>query len=244
MLGPLYLPVALAALLAASAGSAGAQGIYTCVDSKGRRHTADRPIMACIDREQVEMSAGGLAKRTIAPNQTAAERAAEEAKARQAAEERSRAEEQKKRERALVTRYPNPEIHDRERAGTLALLESGIATAHKRMEELAKQRRYLDGEVDFYKIDPSRMPLKLKRQIVDVEQELVTQNLYVAEREAEKLRVNARFDEELARLQQLWAQNNVAATTAAAAATAATAAQAQAASPPLSAARLVPRRSP
>ena len=39
-----------------------AQGIYTCVDAKGRRLTSDRPIMECIDREQNELSAGGTVR--------------------------------------------------------------------------------------------------------------------------------------------------------------------------------------
>lgn len=27
-------------------------GIYTCIDAQGKRHTADRPIPECLDREQ------------------------------------------------------------------------------------------------------------------------------------------------------------------------------------------------
>ncbi|WP_432214584.1 DUF4124 domain-containing protein, partial [Salmonella enterica] len=34
-------------------------GIYTCVDAKGRKLTADRPILDCIDREQKELNASG-----------------------------------------------------------------------------------------------------------------------------------------------------------------------------------------
>lgn len=241
MLGAIYFAAALAGLLTAASGPAAAQGIYTCVDSKGRRHTADRPIVACIDREQTEMSAGGLAKRTIAPTQTAVERAAAEAKARQEAQERSRAEEQKKRERALVTRYPDRDLHDRERAEALALIDSISATAHKRTEPLMQQRNYLDGEVEFYKIDPSRMPAKLKRQIVEVDQQLAAQKRFLVDQEVEKLRVNARFDEELARLKALWAQNSAATVATVARPASSSAAQSEPADPP-SAARLVPRR--
>ena len=237
----MYFAAALAALLAAASGPAAAQGIYTCVDSKGRRHTADRPIVACIDREQVEMSPGGLAKRTIAPTQTAVERAAAEAKAMQEAEERDHAEEQKKRERALVTRYPDRDLHDRERAEALALIDSISATVHKRIESLMQQHKYLDGEVEFYKIDPSRMPAKLKHQIVEVDQQLAAQKRFVIDQEQEKVKVNARFDEELARLKVLWARNG-AATVATVARTASSSAVQSAPARPPSAAPLVPRR--
>lgn len=219
-----YRTAALAASLAALFGQAAAQGVYTCTDSKGRRLTADRPILDCIDREQVHINPSGL-KRVIPPNPTAAERAAEETKARLALEERNRLEDLKKRERALVTRYPNQGVHDRERAEALALVDSVTVAAQIRTKELLTQRRFLDGELEFYKPDPSRMPAKLKRQIEEVDRQLAAQKRFVADQEVEKVRVNARFDEELSRLKRLWAQQGaLPAATAAAASTPSTAA--------------------
>lgn len=196
----------LAALLAAFAAPALAQGIYTCTDAKGRRLTADRPIIDCIDREQTELSPGGIVRRKIGPSLTAVERAAEEEQARRQEEERNRLADDKKREKALVTRYPNRAVHDQERAQALAMVDSVTAAAQLRTKELMVQRRFLDREVEFYQIDPSRMPPKLKRQIEDVNKQLDAQRRFVADQEVEKVRVNARFDEELARLKLLWAQ--------------------------------------
>ncbi len=200
----MYRTAALAAALGALFGHAAAQGVYTCTDSKGRRLTADRPIIDCIDREQLHVNPSGL-KRVIPPNPTAAERAAEEAKARLALEERDRAEELKKRERALVTRYPNQAVHDSERAQALALVDSVTVAAQTRTKELLTQRRFLDGEVEFYKLDPSRTPAKLKRQIEEVEGQLAAQKRFVVDQEVEKVQLNARFAEELSRLKPLWA---------------------------------------
>ena len=201
-----FLAGILSASLAAAAGPAVAQGIYTCTDAKGRRITADRPIVDCIDREQTELSSGGLARRKIGPSLTAAERAAEEDKVRRQEEERSRASEDKKRERALMTRYPDRSVHDKERSQALTLVDSVTATAQKRTNELQAQRKILDGEVEFYQSNPARMPPKLKLQIEDVDKQLNAQRRFVADQEAEKVRINARFDEELARLRALWAQ--------------------------------------
>ena len=79
---------AAAALLALAVPHAGAQssagGIYTCVDAQGRRLTSDRPIMACNDREQRELSRSGTVVRVIGPTLTPKEREAEEARQRQA----------------------------------------------------------------------------------------------------------------------------------------------------------------
>ena len=51
-------------------------GIYTCVDAKGRKITSDRPIVDCIDREQVELNPSGTVRRKVGPSLTAQERAA------------------------------------------------------------------------------------------------------------------------------------------------------------------------
>ena len=200
--------------LAALAAPALAEGIYTCTDAKGRRLTADRPILDCIDREQTELSSSGLARRKIGPSLTAAERAAEEQKARRLEEERIRLAEEKRREKALVTRYPDRGVHDQERALALAMVDSVTAAAQRRTLELIRQRKFLDGEVEFYKLDPARMPPKLKRQVEEVETQLAAQKRFLVDQEVEKVRVNARFDEELSRLKLLWAQDNAPMTTA------------------------------
>ena len=82
--------VGVALCLCTAAPAFAQQGIYTCVDAKGRRITADRPIHDCNDREQSEMSSGGLVVRKIGPSLTAQERALEEAKAAKAQDERNR----------------------------------------------------------------------------------------------------------------------------------------------------------
>lgn len=185
---------------------ASAQGIFTCVDAKGRRLTADRPIMECLDREQRELGPTGIVRRKIGPELTAQERAVEEEKARRAADERQRAAEDKRRDRALLTRYPDQPAHDKERALALAQAEEIIATASQRAAELARQRKRLDAELEFFKSDPAKVPEKLKRQIAETEQHMEAQRRFIADQQADRQRTNTRFDEELATLKALWAQ--------------------------------------
>jgi len=185
---------------------ASAQAIYVCVDAKGRRLTADRPIVECLDREQRELTPGGTVKRRIGPVLTAEERAVEEEKARKAAEERKRVAEEKKRERALLTRYPHKAAHDKERATALAVADNAIAAAKKSTSELAAQHKKLDAELEFYKGDPSKAPALLKRQIEENQQHAQAQERFIDNQDNEKKRINARFDEELAKLRLLWAQ--------------------------------------
>lgn len=191
--------------LAWLAGNAAAQGIYTCVDAKGRTITADRPIVECLDRTQQELTRTGTVRRVIGPSLTAEERAAQEAREKQAAEVRARETEEKRRDRALLLRYPNRAVHDQERAAALAQIDEVIKASSKRTRELAEQRKAIDNEFEFYVKDPSRAPPSLKRRLEDNESSVAVQKRFIADQEQEKKRVNARFDEELAKLSQLWA---------------------------------------
>lgn len=198
--------IAAAFILGCSGELARAEGIYTCIDAKGRRLTADRPIRECIDREQKELNASGTVKRKIGPSLTAEERAAEEEKARLAAAERSRIEEEKKRDRALLTRYPNRGAHDKERQVALARVDEATAMARKSIDDLVLAHKRLEAEMEFYAKDPSKAPAKLKRQIEENQQHVAAQQRFIANQDGEKRRINVQFDEELARLKQLWAQ--------------------------------------
>ena len=206
-----------------SAPSWAQQGIYTCIDGKGRRLTADRPIAECNDREQRELTSGGLVLRKIGPSLTAEERAAEELKATRALDERNRQIDERKRERALLARYPDRTAHDKERLAALAQVDNVIAAANKHSVDLIANRKKLEQELEFYKANPSKVPFKLKRQVEENNQQMEGQRRFVVNQESEKKRLNTRYDEELVKLNVLWAQlaTPTAATTAAAAASAA-----------------------
>jgi hypothetical protein len=179
-------------------------GVYTCVDAKGRKLTADRPIAECTDREQKILNPSGTVQSRVGPTLTALERAALEQKAKKEAEELGRIGDEKRRDRALLIRYPNKGVHDSERAEALAQIAVVIKAASTRSDELARQRVAIDGEMEFYKKDPTKAPAYLRRQLEENVQSQAVQKRFIAEQEAEARRVNVRFDDELARLRQLW----------------------------------------
>lgn len=199
----------LALLLGATAWAQEAKnagGIYSCVDSKGRRLTSDRPIVDCLDREQKELSNSGTVKRVVPPSYTAQERAKLETQRKAEELEQARINEEKRRDKALLIRYPNQAVHDKERAEALKQIDDVIEAVKKRGSELAKQRRDIDLELEFYQNDASKAPLWLKQKIEDNAQQVVVQNRFLSDQNQEKQRVNARFDEELAKLRTLWAK--------------------------------------
>jgi chromosome segregation ATPase len=196
----------LAALLAAGLGAAMAQGIYTCVDSNGRRITSDRPIAECKDRDQKELNSSGTVKRVVKPVMTAQEQREFEAKQKEEAEERLRVDEERRKNRALLSRYPTQAVHDKERGLAIAQVNEVIKAAQKRIGELAEQRKKIDEELEFYKKDPKKTPASLRRQIEDNDRSVTVQKQFISDQDEEKKRANGRFDEELARLRVLWAQ--------------------------------------
>ena len=180
--------------------------IFTCVDAQGRRITSDRPIAACMDREQRELSSSGSVKRVIPPEPTAEERATLDAKRKADAEQTARLAEEKRKERALLSRYPNEAAHQRERAKALESVDVVENTIQKRIEELVKLRAGLDDEMAFYAKDPAKAPPLLRRKIKDNESLVSAQQNALKQQGAERQRVNERFDAELEQLRRLWAQ--------------------------------------
>lgn len=188
-------------VLAQNSGS----GIYSCTDSKGRRLTSDRPIPECLDREQRELGKTGIVKRVVPPSYTAEERAKIEEQRKAEELQRARVAEEKRRDRALLVRYPNQAMHDKERADALLQIDEVVGAVNKRQEALARQRKEIDVELEFYQGDVNKAPSWLKRKLEDNEQQVQIQKRFLADQAQEKQRINGRFDEELAKLKQLWA---------------------------------------
>lgn len=179
-------------------------GIYTCTDARGRSLTSDRPIPECTDREQRVLNPSGTVKARVSATLTAQEREALAAKEKAAQEDRARLNEEKRRDRALLARYPNQAVHDKERAEALAQIGVVRQAAVNRVQELLRQRTLLNEEMEFYKKDPSKAPPSVRRQVDELAQSLAIQGRFIADQDAELKRVSAHFDEELTRLKRLW----------------------------------------
>ncbi len=199
------------AALAQSGSSNGTSttSIYTCVDKYGRKLTSDRPILECIDREQRELGPSGTVRRVIGPTLTDHERSALELQRRKVQEEQNRIVEERRRERVLTARYPDQATHDVERAAALAQVEEVSDAAAKRIIELRQQRKALDLEMEFYRRDPAKAPMTLRRQLAENDENVQEQQRFLAAQEQEKRRVNKRFDTELLQLTRLWSTQSL-----------------------------------
>lgn len=181
--------------------------IYTCVDANGHKITSDRKIASCNDREQKVLNPSGTLKATVGPTLTAKERFQLEAKEKAAQQEQAHQDEERKRDRALLIRYPNEALHQKERAEALAQIALVKQAATVRAAELHAEYAKLQDELAFYAKDPSRAPTKLRLQFEAAKVALTGQDHFIADKDLEAARTNARFDEELQRLRPLWRMN-------------------------------------
>jgi hypothetical protein len=199
-----------ATLLLVLAAEVGAQqappinGIYTCTDANGRKLRSDRPIPACLDREQTVLNPSGTVRARVGPSLSAQQRAEIEERKKDEALERARELDDKRRDRAMLARYPAREAHDKERAEAHARLDSVVMEAEKRIVALHEERKKIDRELEFYQGDPAKAPPALRRQIDYVAQGLQAQRRFTQAQENERQRIDARFNEELQRLKELW----------------------------------------
>ncbi|MEQ6437753.1 DUF4124 domain-containing protein [Comamonas sp. w2-DMI] len=190
---------------AALAQPAPATGIYACTDAKGRRLTADRPIADCVDRDQRVLGTTGVELRRVGPTLTENERAEMDARRRQQLAEQQRLREERARDKALLLRYPEPAAHDAARAEALAQVDSVMAVAQQRLQELGARQKKLDTELEFYQNDPRKAPPGLRRQLQENTDSQQEQRRFLQHQAQERQRINQRFDAQLAELRRLWA---------------------------------------
>ena len=203
-IGLALLGIALGAAAQAPAGAtANSAGIYTCVDGQGRRLTSDRPIADCTAREQRVLNRDGSVQRVLPPSLTAEERAEREAAERRAAQARTSQADAVRRDRNLMSRFPNEATHRKSRESALDTVRLAIKATELRVQELTAERKPLAEEAEFYKGRP--LPLRLKQALDGNDAGVEGQREAAANQGAELVRINKLHDVELERLRRLWA---------------------------------------
>ncbi len=189
------------AVCATFAGSAEAQ-IYSCVDGNGRRLTSDRPIRECLAREQRLLNADGSVKQVVPPTMTVDEVVEAEARKRQAELDRAAKQDAIRRDRNLLSRFPNEAAHTKAREAALDDVRKGVKFSEDRLTELQKERKPLLDETEFYK--GKKLPVKLRQQLDANDAATAAQRSLVQNQKDEIKRIDALYDAELDRLRKLW----------------------------------------
>lgn len=183
-------------------GCAGAQAqLFVCTTPQGKTITADRPPPECADRVVRELRNDGSTRRVIEPPLTAEQRAARDAEARRQTEEAERQRSQMRRDLSLLETYGSENEIEATRNRSLGDRQVIIERANKRMDELKRERKKLDDEVEFFQ--KRDMPEKLKRALAANNEMIKSQQKIISETKSDMTRVNERYDLEAKRFREL-----------------------------------------
>jgi len=176
--------------------------IFTCTNAAGKKLTSDRPIPECNDREQRVLNADGSVKRIQGPVLTADERSESEIREREAAADRARKLEAIRRDRNLLARFPNEAAHRKARTAALDDVNNALRISEARLAALARDRKPLTDDAEFYVGKP--LPGKLKAQLDANDASVEAQRSLVQNQKLEVIRIDQLYDAELERLKRLW----------------------------------------
>ena len=198
---------ALCAVLLVAAHAAWAQkdarsAIYTCTDANGKKLTSDRPIAECSTREQRVLNADGSVRNVVGPTLTADERADKEARDRDVAAAFAAKQDAVRRDRNLIARFPDEAAHRKARNAALDGMRGALKASEARLELLAKARKPLTDEAEFY--NAKTMPATLRAQLEGNETSTEAQRALIQNQQLEVVRINNLYDAELERLKKLW----------------------------------------
>ncbi len=176
--------------------------IYSCV-MNGKTLTRDRLIAECTNVEQRRLNLDGSLNGIIPPSQSAEEKANQEECEREAGVIESDRRELVRRDRSLMTQFPDEARHKLAREKALDDSRKAVRLANERIKLLMIERKPLLEEAEFYVGKP--LPPKLKQQLDNNDASLEAQKLLAQNQQSEVVRINSVFDVQLARLRKLWA---------------------------------------
>lgn len=186
--------------LALSALPASAR-VYCCTDEHGRRVCGDILPAQCQKRAYNEFNQQGVLKKKYEAPLTPEQRAQRDAElARKKAEEHAAAE-QARLDRAMLASYTSVADIDAKRNRTVAGAQADIKTAQERLEAAQTRREKLLKSAERYGDKP--MPEALRANLRDSEAELVARQATLAEKKAELVAIEERFDHDRRRFLEL-----------------------------------------
>lgn len=198
--------LALAApALHAQAASTPSSLIYSCTDANGRVISADRPIAACADREMRVHNPDGSLRRIIEPPLTREQQAERAAQERQRKDEAWARKVQQARDRNLLLTFENESSLESMRRRGLADIDHEIKLATQRILTLDKELKSAQEAAGVWQAaNPGRqMPFTYQQRITEAANAILAEDALIADRHAERERVNSRFDADAQRLREL-----------------------------------------
>lgn len=193
--------IVFCALLAA--GTAGAQRLYKYVDENGRTRYTDRPPIDMTGRASEQLNSQGTVVKRNAAALTAEEIAAREEEERKKREAAAIVREENRKNRALLATYPSIKDIDDARARALANNSESTRQIKLRIADLQRRQAKLEKDAAPYRDKDKPLPSDLRRESFEVESDLRAQRELLEIKQQEITAINARYDEDKRRYQQI-----------------------------------------
>ena len=202
---PRFILFASAALIAAPhfalAQRATEQYTYRCTRSDGKKYYGSAIPDACIGRPLELINKQGLVVKRIDPEGDEKARIAKEAEAEKKRELDAATKDAQRRNRALLATYTSERDIEDARSRALADNQKAVEEVQTKIDALKKKRAGYDKELEFYK--GKEAPQRLTSDITNTEIDLKAQETLMAAKKKEVAAINARYDEDKKRYQDL-----------------------------------------
>lgn len=199
----------LLAVAAAFSSAAFAQAkLYRWTDANGKVHYTDKMPTESAGRPADELNRQGTVVRRNDAPLTAEQRAEAERERKRKLEEDLAAKEQKRKDLALLNTYSTERDIDEARARALKANEDALRDAERKLADAQKHSQKLLAEAEFYQKKP--MPAQLKQDKQVNELEIRTQTELIDAKKREVAGINAKYDEDKRRFQELTRGNKTA----------------------------------
>lgn len=179
--------------------------IYSCIDDEGRTITSDRPIPACARRPMRELNPDGSLRRIIQPPLSKEQERERAARDKQRQDEIWARKVQQARDRNLLLTFEDERSLESMRRRGLADIDHEIRLATQRILSLDKELKLAQEAAEGWKASNPRkqLPFTFQQRITDAANAILAEDALIADRNAERERVNSRFDADARRLREL-----------------------------------------
>jgi hypothetical protein len=191
----------LAAAVLLSPLAAEAQA-YRCVGKDGKKYYGSAVPPQCLGQPVEQLNAQGMVVKRFDAAASAAEREKKLAEEEERKKREAISKEEGRRNRALLATYTSEKDIDQARGRALKDNEGAVADIEKRIAGLRTRLQEQKKELEFYS-GKNKPPAKLSNDVRNTEFDIKTQEDLMAAKKKEVDQINARYDEDKKRYNEL-----------------------------------------
>jgi hypothetical protein len=192
----------LAALIAMLPLAAGAQNSYRCVGKDGKKYYGSIVPPECLGQPVEQLNKQGMVVKRFDAAASAADREKKAAEDEERKKREAISKEEGRRNRALLATYTSEKDIDQARGRALKDNELAVKEIEVRIGALKKRQDDLKKELEFYQ-GKNKPPAKLEQDVKNTEFDVKTQQDLLAAKKKEVDLINARYDEDKKRYNEL-----------------------------------------